>query len=184
MKKHEMMDKSLRYFDALRGIWIGLNRGLYRESPRKEMEKECLNGAQRARWQEAYSIYLGTDDYDEDADTFTALGDILQLLANVDTCDLRQPYKDLRDFCRTVDVPEKDPDVPEFDDIDANKEKCSMGTVLENFSKNAFVLMGKGSTLAQTIKEFPAENPDQLMVQSMDIGESLGTFLKVGIDFQ
>ena len=74
--------------------------------------------------------------------------------------------------------------MPEFDDLDANKEKCSVSTVLENFSKNAFVLMGKGSTLAQTLKEVPAENPDQLMVQSMDIGESLGTFLKVGIDFQ
>ena len=50
MKKHEMMDKSLRYFDGLRGIWIGFNRGLYRETPRKDMEKECLNSAQRARW--------------------------------------------------------------------------------------------------------------------------------------
>ena len=153
------------------------------------MEKACLNSEQRGRWQEAYSIYLGTDDYDEDADTFTALGDILQLLANLDLCDLRKPYRDLRNFCKTDPIQEakdtdKDSDVPDFDDLDQNKEKCSFSTVLENFSKNAFVLMGKGSSLAQTIKEFPSENPDQLMVQAMTIGEDIGTFLKVGIDFQ
>lgn len=43
MTKHDMMDRSLKYFDGMRGMWIGFNRGLYRDTPRKEMEKECLN---------------------------------------------------------------------------------------------------------------------------------------------
>lgn len=123
---------------------------------------------------------------------FSALGDILQLLANLDSCDLRTPYHDISKFCYPVlaedgeDAPEdKDADVPEFDDLDddKNKEKCSFSTVLENFSKNAFVLMGKGSSMAETMKAYPADNPDQLMVQSMTLGEDFGTFLKVGIDF-
>ena len=49
------------------------------------------------------------------------------------------------------------------DDVDL-KPSCSFGVVLENFTKNAFVLMGKGTTLAETWKEFPSENPDTLMV--------------------
>lgn len=88
---------------------------------------------------------------------FSALGDILQLLANLDSCDLRKPYHDLTKFCwpevtadGSEEPKEKDPDVPDFDDIDdeSTKEKCAMSTVLENFSKNAFVLMGKGSSMA------------------------------------
>ena len=67
--------------------------------------------------------------------------------------------------------------MPDFDDLDKNKEKCSFSTVLENFSKNAFVLMGKSSSLGATMKEFPSENPDQLLVQAMTIGEDFGTFL-------
>ena len=69
-------------------------------------------------------------------------------------------------------------DEPEF------KSSCSFGIMLENFSKNAFVLMGKGSTLAETWKEFPSENPDTLMVQSLEMGEDLGTFVRVGLDFK
>mmetsp|Transcript_23200 Transcript_23200/g.30971 ORF Transcript_23200/g.30971 Transcript_23200/m.30971 type:complete len:263 (-) Transcript_23200:85-873(-) len=193
MTKQEMMDRSLMYFDGLRGMWIGFHRGLYRDAPRKEMEEECLNSEQRARWEEAYSIYLGTEDVPENADTFTALGDILQLLANLNSCNLRKPYRDLKTFCfvedesadADKDAEKKDDDKPEFDDLDDDKQaKCSFSMVLENFSKNAFVLMGKGSSMAQTMKEFPADNPDELMVQSMTLGEDFGTFLKVGIDFE
>ena len=43
--------------------------------------------------------------------------------------------------------------------------------------------MGKGSSMAEIIKQFPAENPDQLMVQAMTLGEDLGTFVNVGLDF-
>ena len=77
MTKHDLMDKSLRYFDGIRGMWIGFNRGLYRDTPRKEMEKECLNNEQRRRWEEAYSVWLGLEDQDDDVDMFSAMGDIL-----------------------------------------------------------------------------------------------------------
>ena len=112
---------------------------------------------------------------------------------------MRKPYRDLSKYCWPAKIApiggddeeaskeEKDDvdDIPDFDDLDDDKNEnpCGMGAVLENFSKNAFVLMGKGSSMAQTMKEFPAENPDQLMVQSMTLGEDFGTFLKVGIDF-
>lgn len=112
---------------------------------------------------------------------------------------MRKPYRDLSKYCWPAKIApiggddeeaskEENNDVddiPDFDDLDDDKNEnpCGMGAVLENFSKNAFVLMGKGSSMAQTMKEFPAENPDQLMVQSMTLGEDFGTFLKVGIDF-
>ena len=80
-----------------------------------------------------------------------------------------------------LEGPTDDDDTSDEPDL---KPSCSFGIVLENFSKNAFILMGKGSTLAETWKEFPSENPDTLMVQSLEMGEDLGTFVRVGLDFK
>ena len=97
--KHDKMDRSLRLFDGLRGIWIGFNRGLYKDAPRSEMEKECLNNKVRARWQETYSVWLGAEDLDEDIDELTAIGGLFQVIANLDSCDIRRPFRDMVEFC-------------------------------------------------------------------------------------
>ena len=98
--------------------------------------------------------------------------------------------RDIRKFCGTMIEIEDNLDGPpdsiasDDDDEPELKSSCSVGVMLENFSKNAFVLMGKGSTLAETWKEFPSDNPDTLMVQSLEMGEDLGTFVRVGLDFK
>ena len=82
--KHDSMDSAMRNFDFVRGFWLGFNRGLYKDSgSTQEIEKECLNSNMRQKWQEAYSVWLGTDDLDDDIDGFTALGDVVQLIANL-----------------------------------------------------------------------------------------------------
>jgi len=43
---------------------------------------------------------------------------------------------------------------------DATKDRCAFSTILENLSKNAFVLMGKSGSMVEQIKAFPAENPE------------------------
>ena len=48
------------------------------------------------------------------------------------------------------------------DDVDANFKKCSVSGAFSNYSKNAFVLMGKSSEFAETWKAFPAESLDEL----------------------
>ena len=70
-----------------------------------------------------------------------------------------------------------------MNDLDEPAELCTMSAVLENLTKNAFTLMAKTSSIAEVMKEWPAESPDELMVQSMTLGEDFGTFLRFGIDF-
>ena len=75
--------------------------------------------------------------------------------------------------------------MPEFDDLSKSEERCTFSSVLENLSKNAFILMGKGSSIAEMIKskQFPADDPNQLMVQSMTIGDDIGSFIQAGLNF-
>ena len=166
MIKHDKMENSLRNFDGARGAWLGLNRGLYKQTSWKDMESKCLNKETRDHWIEAYSVWLGTDDLSDDVDMITAFGDLFLIFANLTECNFRQPVRDIRNYCATQQVAEDDLAYPDGDDEDEPKMEatCSFGAVLENFTKNAFVLMGKGSTLAETWKEFPSENPDTLMV--------------------
>ena len=147
-----------------------------------------MDSETRGNWIEAYSVWLGTDDLADEIDMMTAFGDMILIFANLTECDFRSPMRDLSRFCRTKTLVDDHFDGPSMDldgDIEPMYEKsCSFGKVLGNISKNAFVFMGKGSVLMEVWKEFPSENPDTLMVQTMKMGEDIGTFVRVGIDFE
>ena len=150
ISQHEKMDESMRMFDGVRGGWLGFNRGLYRATPQKEMEKECLNNKARNQWSEAMSVWLGTNDYDDDVDIWTSFGDTLELLANLNKCAVRKPFRDIYRFCSAEVEADVDPLTPDFDDLgESSKERCTISSILENLSKNAFVLMGKSSSVIE-----------------------------------
>ena len=73
------------------------------------------------------------------------------------------------------------PTEEELDEVIENA--CSTGGVLNNISKSAFNLMSKVSNLAEVLKEFPAENSDELEAQCIDLGEDFGTFIRVALGF-
>ena len=175
--KHEQLMKSIRRFDGFRGAWIGFNRGLYKQSPGSDLEKECLNEDAREKWIEAQRVRLALDT-DEGTDWITAMGDVMQVMANLVDCDFRDPVRDVMAFCSVEEPEESD------EDIEAPESPCKVKTVIDNLTKNAFVLMAKGSEMAETFQEWPADNPEALKVQAMKIGEDLGTFVRSGLDFQ
>ena len=37
-------------------------------------------------------------------------------------------------------------------------DKCAMNKLMENVTKNMFVLMGKATSMAESLKDFPAED--------------------------
>ena len=185
MEAHDKMQISLRLYDGIRGSWIGFNRGLYKNAPGSSMEKTCMAESIKSNWEEAYSVWLGTDDLDDNIDMITAFGDILLVIANLTSCELRDPYRDLRNFCRTpmVSDPALTPEDDEYGDLKEGKSQCAFGPILGNLSKNAFALMGKTGSIAELYKEYPAKNPDELMVQSLTLGDDVGSVLRMGLDF-
>ena len=95
------MENSLRNFDGFRGAWLGFNRGLYKQSTWKDMESKCMDTQSKKQWIEAYSVWLGIDELDDNIDMMTAFGDMLLLMANLTECNFRQPMRDLSDYCGT-----------------------------------------------------------------------------------
>ena len=100
MELHDKIEESLRKYNAVRGAWIGFNRGLYKHAPGSEMEKQCMNETARLQWVQAYSVFLGSEDIGDDVDGLTAMGDILLILANLTHCNFRTPFRDVRAFCK------------------------------------------------------------------------------------
>ena len=69
---------------------------------------------------------------------------------------------------------------------DINEDKfvrCSWRAVLDNTSKNAFILMGSMSNAAMTIVDFPGPDSDSIYAQSLYIGEDFGVWVRVALGF-
>ena len=99
----------------------------------------------KGNWTEAYSVWLGTDDLDDNIDMISAFADIILVIANLTTCESREPYRDVRDFCKAKWVSDADDLAPE----DEGESRCSFGSILTNLSKNVFVLMGKAGSISE-----------------------------------
>ena len=72
----------------------------------------------------------------------------------------------------------------EFDQrMDEATQACTIGGALDGFSKNAFILMGKVSNASQMIKDWDNENIDALHQEYLQLGEDIGTFLRISLGF-
>mmetsp|Transcript_3664 Transcript_3664/g.2385 ORF Transcript_3664/g.2385 Transcript_3664/m.2385 type:complete len:155 (+) Transcript_3664:274-738(+) len=123
-------------------------------------------------------------------DMFSVMGKAAKVFANLNACSFRQPYRDIAEYCHSMDEETAEEVVKalkaaneiEIDDI-AESSLCSFGSMMDNVTKNMFVLMGKFSSMAELMKVFPAESDDELHMQTLELGEDLGTFMKTAIGF-
>ena len=61
---------------------------------------------------------------------------------------------------------------------------CSWGGLLDGFTKNAFVLMAKVSSASAIIKDWDNENIDALHAEYLELGEDVGTFMRIALGFE
>ncbi len=136
-EKHAILDAQIVKFDALRGLWIGFNRGFYQHQGDKEMEKHCMNEEGRETFIEFYEVFLGLDDVPDTIDSLTALGDLIKVFANLTTCEWRRPLHDVRAFCNRYKV-ERDPMEPiEISDEElpvGDIKPCIFPTIVQNYT--------------------------------------------------
>ena len=71
-------------------------------------------------------------------DDFNLFAEAAEILENVSKCHFEQSAFDVMHMCT------KEP------------EACTMSKLMENVTKNMFVLMGKATSMAETLKDFPA----------------------------
>lgn len=60
---------------------------------------------------------------------------------------------------------------------------CAINSIFDNISKNAFLLIGKTTNLASTFNAFPAESIDELYMQTLEFGQDLASFVRIGLSF-
>ena len=124
-----------------------------------------------------------------DGDVFSVMGKAAKVFANLNSCNFRQPFREIRDYCHSEDEETADEVVRALkaaNDIDTELDDpslCSFGGMMDNVTKNMFVLMGKFSSFAELMKVFPAESDDELYQQTLEMGEDMGTFMKTAIGF-
>ena len=109
-----------------------------------------------------FSIFTNIADLTEDFNLFAEGAEIFE---NISTCHFEQSAFDIVHMC------EQDP------------EACAMSKLMENVTKNMFVLMGKATSMAETLKDFPAEDKRDFKEQMTELGGDAGTFTRVFFNY-
>jgi len=98
MQDEDVQEISFRIIEAVRGSWIGLNRGLYQRNDYiHELEAKCLDLATMDNFNDAIQIFQNAED--AQGDIFTAIGKLTFVLANLNYCNFRKPVQDIVAFC-------------------------------------------------------------------------------------
>ena len=72
----------------------------------------------------------------------------------------------------------------DFDEELAEETKgCTFKGMLDSMSKNTFILMSKVSNASATIKNWDSTNIDALHNECRELGEDIGTFLRISLAF-
>ena len=66
----------------------------------------------------------------------------------------------------------------------ADATACTMSKMMENLSKGMFVIMGKMTSMAETMKDFPAVDKRDFKEQCEELGGGFGTFARVLFNYQ
>ena len=93
-------DFAYKFAQATRGAWLGLNRGIYKRG-NLAMGQDCLNDIAIDNFVDAIHIFRGDDE--ATGDIFTGIGKLTYVLANMNTCNFRQPVLDLIEWCDNTD---------------------------------------------------------------------------------
>ena len=88
-------------------------------------------------------------------------GEFAEVAGDLSACHFESSGKDIWDMCAE------------------NKELCEMETITGNLTRSMFVLMGKLTSMAETLKNFPAEEQDDYREQMRELGSDAGTLLRV-----
>ena len=92
---------------------------------------------------------------------FTLFTEASEVFENLASCRFEESVIDITKMCLA------DPDA------------CLMPKLTENFTKNMFVLVGKCTSLAETMQNFPAKENGVFREQMKEFGEDAGTALRI-----
>lgn len=88
-----------------------------------------------------------------------------EIFEDLSTCHFEKSAFDLMSMCT------KDP------------KACAFPTITQNLSKDMFVLVGKLTSMAEVLQDFPSKDREDFGEQMMEVGSTTGTTLRVMFNF-
>ena len=164
---HDEEMKTMWYVDGIKGFYDGYYKSFYKHSISGEM-KECLNNetiGNMIRFHQVLTHPLDLFKPENFGNDFNLLTEGTQILTDLHECKFFETFGDIKAQCA------EDPD------------KCAMGQITQNLSKNMFVLIGKLTSLAELFGNFPSQNNDEFADQMYELGDDAGTLLRSLFDF-
>ena len=136
--------------DGWKGFYDGYTRSFYKINSHETVNENCLDDttvdniiAYSDIIHDPFSL-LNFSKIHEDLNLFAEGAEIMSDLSN---CKFEQSIFDIMAMCKEVD--------------EDGVSKCAMSHITENLTKNMFVLIGKMTSLAETLQGFPDADPEQ-----------------------
>jgi hypothetical protein len=170
-------EKLSHQLNGFKGFYDGYYRSFYKVNSHEEVKNldDCMNDATIENIV-AVSQFVNNPlamfemkNIKEDMNLF---GEGAEIMEDLSACHFEQSFFDVWGMCQD------------------NKEICAMSQITENLTKNMFVLMGKMTAMAETMKEFkPTEDGEELNEEEYyenmrEIGTDAGTFFRVIYNYQ
>merc|ERR1711977_455354 len=92
---------------------------------------------------------------------FNMFAQMAEIMENLSACKYEKSAFDIMGMCTK------------------HPEKCLLPKVTENMTKNMFVLIGKMTSLAEVLQDFPDPDPAQYEEQMKELGSTGGTWTRV-----
>ena len=154
--------------EGFKGFYDGYYKSFYKK-PLPEGKDACLNEETVENMTKLggfvsnpIAAFSNLGNVQEDFNMFTEISEVFENLAS---CRFEESVIDITKMCL------------------ANPDDCLMPKLTENFTKNMFVLVGKMTSLAETMQNFPAKDNSEFREQMKEFGEDAGTALRIVFNY-
>ena len=156
------------YAAGLKGYYTGFYKSFYKMELPAENAK-CLNEetidnvlSMEHLVSDPLGAFGNIANIQEDMNIFAKMAEVME---NLSTCHFEQSAFDIMQLCT------KDP------------LACNMQTLTQNLSKDMFVLVGKMTSLAEVMQDFPSKDRYDFEEQMSELGSTGGTWARVMFNF-
>ena len=156
-------------FEGIKSFYDGYYKAFYKVNKSDENLEKCMNDETISNMLSMGQILenpISLFEMKNLKDDLNLFGEIAEVSGDLSACHFEASFYDIWNMCSE------------------NKELCAMGAITSNLTKNMFVLMGKLTSLAETLKGFPSKEEDVYNEQMRELGSDAGTFLRVVYNFE
>lgn len=152
---------------GVKGYYDGFYKAFYKKNMPETMA-ECLNAETTKNIIQFQSVFndpfnMNLVDVQKDFNMFAQMAEIME---NLSKCHFEESAFDIMTLCS------KEP------------KACMLPKVTENLTKNMFVLIGKMTSLAETLQGYPSKETDQYEEQMRELGSTGGTWARVMFNYK